>query len=323
MSPLHPATVAGLLPLYARSTYRRLSRRKPGTGGSTSARYCYSIWLRHLVLAARSGLPTMPRVVAELGPGDSLGVGLAALLTGASEYDAMDSVAYSNVERNLAVFDELAALFAARAPLPGDDEFPDVKPRLDSYAFPAHILDAARLESALAPDRREAIRQAIAEPGRPGPIRIQYFAPWMDVNLACRASVDALVSQAVLEHVDDLPRTYQAMYSWLRPGGWMSHQVDLRSHATAPAWNGHWAYSEAIWRSLVEPHMVISINRQPCSVHLRHASAGGDLRTVIRVPGEAGIGRARLSRDFAGLSDDDLQCQGVFFQVTRPASTPA
>src|SRR4030095_528044 len=208
-------------------------------GGSPCARFSSSTGPAHCVLAARSGLPTMPRVVAELGPGDSLGVGLAALLTGASEYDAMDSVAYSNVERNLAVFDELAALFAARAPLPGDDEFPDVKPRLDSYAFPrpllraarapwpgddefrdinprldsyafpAHILDAARLESALAPDRREAIRQATAEPASPGPIRIQYFAPWMDVNLACRASVDALVSQAVLEHVDDLPRTYQ------------------------------------------------------------------------------------------------------------------
>jgi hypothetical protein len=315
----HPSTAAGLLPLYARSTYRRLSRRKPGTGGSTSARYCYSIWLRHLILASRGGLPTTPRVVAELGPGDSLGVGLAALLTGSAEYYAMDSVAYSNVERNLIVFEEIASLLAQRAALPGDDEFPDVKPRLDSYAFPSDVLDAARLEAALAPDRREAIRRAIAEPDARGPIRIQYFAPWMDVELGRRESVDALVSQAVLEHVDDVPRTYEAMHSWLRPGGWMSHQVDLRSHGTAPAWNGHWAYPERIWRSLVRPHMVITINRQPCSVHLAHAAAGGAaLGTVIHVPGTNGIGRDRLSREWAALSDDDLDCQGVFFQSVKP-----
>jgi hypothetical protein len=42
------------------------------TGGTVSARYCYLVWLRHLVLAERSGLSTNPTVVAELGPGDSL-----------------------------------------------------------------------------------------------------------------------------------------------------------------------------------------------------------------------------------------------------------
>ena len=53
-----------------------------GLGRATSARYCYSVWLRHVALLARNDLWNYPRVVAELGPGDSLGVGLCALLCG-------------------------------------------------------------------------------------------------------------------------------------------------------------------------------------------------------------------------------------------------
>src|SRR3977135_940863 len=39
-----------------------------------SARYCYSVWLRHLVNAWQQGLHTLPEVVVELGPGSSQGV---------------------------------------------------------------------------------------------------------------------------------------------------------------------------------------------------------------------------------------------------------
>ncbi|MBM4372890.1 MAG: hypothetical protein FJ098_14650, partial [Deltaproteobacteria bacterium] len=64
---------------------RFLDRR--GTGGTGSARYCYSVWLRHLVLAKDRGLlDQVPATVAELGPGDSIGIGLAALLSGATAY---------------------------------------------------------------------------------------------------------------------------------------------------------------------------------------------------------------------------------------------
>ena len=54
----------------------------------------------HLVMAHRSGLSTQPEVVAELGPGDSLGIGMAALLTGAEVYYAFDVVEYASNQRN-------------------------------------------------------------------------------------------------------------------------------------------------------------------------------------------------------------------------------
>ena len=49
------------------------------TRGTNSARYCYSVWLRHLVMAHENKLASanvpVPAVVAELGPGD-LGLAL-------------------------------------------------------------------------------------------------------------------------------------------------------------------------------------------------------------------------------------------------------
>jgi len=63
-----------------------------------NARYCYSVWLRHLSILNENGLNTNPSVVAELGPGDSMGVGLMTLLTGTKKYYAFDVVRHTNSE---------------------------------------------------------------------------------------------------------------------------------------------------------------------------------------------------------------------------------
>ncbi len=109
------------------------------TGGTGSARYCYSIWMRHLIMAHESGLSTCPTVVAELGPGKSLGVGCAALISGAQQYVALDVRQHATDSRNLEIFDELVELFANKEPIPDQTEFPNAKPLLKSYDFPTHI----------------------------------------------------------------------------------------------------------------------------------------------------------------------------------------
>ena len=131
------------------------------TGGTDSARYCYSVWLRHLVMAKSNGLNPYPKIVAELGPGDSLGIGLAALISGSEKYFAFDVVKHANTERNIKIFDELVTLFRNREAIPGDDEFPEVKPYLDEYHFPADILDESRLKDALEVSRIQKIRNSI------------------------------------------------------------------------------------------------------------------------------------------------------------------
>ena len=74
------------------------------TGGTESARYCYSVWLRHLIMAYKNGLKSHPQIIAELGPGDSLGMGLAALLSGAELYYGFDVVRYAHPKTNLSIF---------------------------------------------------------------------------------------------------------------------------------------------------------------------------------------------------------------------------
>ena len=112
---------------------------KLGSGGTFSSRYCYAVWMRHIVLAHKSKLNYYPNVVAELGPGDSLGVGIMALMLGSKKYIACDVVEFSNPEKNLIVLEELLIMLRNRDAIPDDSEFPRIIPRLDDYSFPNDV----------------------------------------------------------------------------------------------------------------------------------------------------------------------------------------
>jgi hypothetical protein len=282
------------------------------TGGTGSARYCYSVWLRHLTLARGAGLLAgMPSVVAELGPGDSIGIGLAALLSGVEQYYALDLVRYTELKMNLEVFDALVALFHARTPIPAEAEFPGIFPKLHSYDFPSHLFAPNALDRALAPERVREIRSSIAAPAEPGS-RIVYQAPWSDAAVIREHSVDYLYSQAVLEHVDDLAGVYPAMRRWLRPGGAMSHQIDFQSHGKADTWNGHWTYGDLTWK-LVAGRRAYLLNRVPRSEHIRLLEESGfTLVQEIATRSPSALRRGALARRFRTLSEDDLTTSGTF-----------
>ncbi len=288
------------------------------TGGSDSARYCYSVFLRHLSILGRLGLDTPLSSVAELGPGDSLGIGIAAVVAGAERYRAFDVKAFAANDRNLAVFDELTALFRDRAPIPSESEFPEIKPPLDAHDFPSDLLNHARLEAALLPGRIERLRREIAAIGTPGEGCVSYAAPWHDDDRIAAGSVDWILSQAVMEHVDDLEGTYAACWRWLRPGGVMSHQIDFKSHGTAPQWNGHWAFSDFAWR-LVRGARPYLINRQPHSVHVDlMMRAGFEILCDRTFRSSGGLPRERLAGRYRSLSDDDLATSGAFIVARKP-----
>src|SRR5689334_16590122 len=132
-----------------------------GTGGSVTGAYCYSVWLRHMTLIARHVPGFRPRVVVELGPGDSIGLGLAALLSASDCYYGLDVVEHANSATNLRVLDELVELFRKREPIPGDEQFPRLNPRLGTYAFPTDLFNEIELERRLAPAHVEKLRQAL------------------------------------------------------------------------------------------------------------------------------------------------------------------
>ncbi len=294
------------------------------TGGTVCARYCYSVWMRHLCMAHRNGMSTDFQAVAELGPGDSLGLGLAALLSGARAYYALDIVPYTCNERNLKVLRELVALFRSREPIPSEKEFPGVRPALDSYSFPHDILTDERLERALDPERITAIGEALQKPGKQqgGPVTIAYYVPWNDGRVVQESSVDLIFSQAVLEHIDDLDGTYQAMYRWLKPDGILSHEIDFRAHHLDARWNAHWTYSDMVWK-LIRGKRPYLLNRQPLSVHLGWLRRNGfNVTFTMKHQRESAVSRSMLARPFRDMSEEDLTTSGVFLQAGKGCRSP-
>ncbi len=300
----------------------RLRRRPAHTGESDSARYCYSIWLRHLVMAHNSGLDCHPRTVAELGPGASLGVGLAAMLTGANRYQAFDVKMHGSLERNLEILDALVELLGRRSAIPDEVEFPAVYPRLASYEFPTQVVTEANLARALRPARIESIRNALQDPSTGGDdeIGILYYAPWHDPKVVKKGSVDMIFSQAVLEHVEDLDHTYRSLRRWLKPGGFMSHTIGFGSHGCASPWNGHWRYSDLTW-ILMRGRRGTFLNREPHSAHLRYMRETG-FRVVcdVRTTNASGIRRMDLTSRFSRMSDQDLATSSGFILAVKPPS---
>lgn len=290
-----------------------------GTGGTISARYCYTVWLRHLTIAHKNGLSPQLDTIAELGPGDSIGIGLAALISGANKYYALDAVKYARNKRNIKIFDELVTLFKAREKIPDEIEFPRIKFCLDSYDFPSHILTEKHLGEALKQDRLDSIRKALLnlDGGDENGIQISYCVPWYDLAVVKENSIDMIYSQAVMEHVDNLDYTYEVLHRWLKPSGFLSQDVDFRSHGTASKWNGHWGYSDFVWK-LMRGKLPYLLNRRLHSEHINLLEKFGfKIVCDLKTKDTSGIKRESLAPKFKDMSDDDLITSTAFIQAIK------
>jgi hypothetical protein len=265
-------------------------------------------------------LPTKFETTVELGPGDSLGIGLAAILSGTERYLAVDVIRYADSSLNLQIFEELIALFRAHAPIPDDAEFPLVQPSLPSYAFPSDVLTSARLDAALNPNRLELIRAFITNPATTAraDAPLCYLAPW-EPGVIRDATVDLVLSQSVLEYPHDLAGIYAEMYRWLKRGGVMSHEIDFKSIGITTDWNGHWSCSDAVWR-LAAGRRRHRLNREPHSTHIALIEKMG-CRIVCdeRIIRPSGIKRAQLAPRFRHLTDEDLITGSALIQAVKLA----
>lgn len=281
--------------------------------GTASAESCYSIFLRQLCLIQGAGVGGVPKVVAELGPGSSLGVGLAALIAGAERYYALDLIDYSDVDANLMVFDELVELFQNRAPIPASGVHSMRFPDLDAYHFPKFLA----IEEPSAFNRRVgAIRSDFASAGNQF---VKVAAPWTETAVVERNSVDWVFSQSVLEHIDDLEGVYRALGQWLKPTGLMSHLIDFDSHGKVREWNGHWAVGDRAWAALRgrRPYL---INRAPYAEYVRLAEANG-FETVLELRNKRfdGLLPEQFSPRFRSITDEDARLRMVLAISRRAA----
>ena len=321
-----------LLPANTRTIIKGLVSYIPGVYNfvddtrSVSAAFCYSVWLRHLVIASENGLNTDPKVFAELGPGSSLGVGLSAMLCGTDTHYALDVIPFAQKDRNMEILDELIYLFSKRASIPhGEDFATEVRPPLSSYGFPRYILTDERLEQSMTPDRIASIRTALKRAlsgdtvsEDSGSIEIFYVAPWNDAQVVPADCADMVLSNTVMQCVEDLQEAYSGCYSWLRAGGYMSHNIDFSSYGATKEWNGHWACSSLEWR-LMRGNRLYLLNRQPHSVHIDlMEKTGFKIMCDLKFMTDSGIKRSRLASGFEWISDEDLHTEGAFIQALKP-----
>lgn len=298
------------------SAYRKIIPEREHTGGTTHPLYCYAVWMRHLSMLLDAAPHFRYRTVVELGPGDTIGAGLAALFCGAERYYGLDSHPYLRLTDSLDTFDHLVSFYRQRYPIPSGGEFCDVQPDLPVYDFPRHHFWVQNLEANLETERLTKFRTALSNTARPAipsdDALIRYLAPWRAEDLP-PASVDFLFSQAVLEHVENMQMSYEAMARWVRPGGYISHTIDFRSHGTSLDWNGHWAYSKSDWKRANSHKAFRRINRLPRSAHLRHIeNAGFEIvhsRTMRR---SDGIKARHVSPDYEMMPDEDLHSWGIY-----------
>ena len=172
------------------------------------------IFMRHLVALGKTGVTFENKVVMEFGPGSSYGMGIAALLSGAKRYYALDLIYYTSDIRNLAIFDEMVKMFKTRAPVPIAGSCAKMFPFIDDPAFPKSALPDALLERTLNPNRIRAIRRDLQIRGN------AFIRPRSSTHIhgiVLDEPADIILSELVLEHVDDLKSTYEAFRRWLAP----------------------------------------------------------------------------------------------------------
>ncbi len=290
------------------------------------ARSAYTTWLRNLVAFEQSGLPTEYFSVGEIGPGDSFSAGLAAMLTGADQYYALDVVDTALNFPNGKILDFLVELFGARTPIPDNVEFPKHRPRLNIRGFPKHILTDERLRRSLAPERIERIRSAIERARDPSPsqekIRIQRIVGWYTREVAERyvGSMDLIMSTAAMEHVDDVESTYSTSALLLRPHGIIGHAIDYKCHDTASQWNGQLTYGDRTWK-IIRGKSVFFINRYTHSLHLEALAPYFDLINDDRYVRSNELNPGDLAPRFRHIPESDLVTSESFIIARkRPES---
>jgi hypothetical protein len=131
-------------------------------------------------------------------------------------------------------------------------------------------------------------------------------------------SVHLLSSEAVVEHLDDLPRAAARLYALMAPGGVAAHNVDVRDHRiySTPRRYTPWSFMEEEddaplknWKcnGLRCGEVIACFEGAGFKVHALHR---------IRETPPPGL-RDRLRGRYAALSDEELETVGFTCVMTR------
>jgi hypothetical protein len=306
-----------------KSYFPTLHTSEKGVNSRPTGAYCYSVWMRHLSIITKAVPSFRPRAVVELGPGDSLGVGCAALLSGAEHYIGLDHAVRADPRHDVRVLDELVELYGHRAPIPDERVFPHLLPRLPAYNFPNRLFaDDGPRNIRIDEDRVESIRAALLDRQDVlyDNVPVGYMVPW-GMRTIDRQAIDLVISQASLQDLahdadgSELAGAFAAMSRWLRKGGIMSHQIDF-SFPLGAEWNHHWHYPEAAWRVLRGNRQAFG-NRVPLSVYLELCDEYDFQVVSVKRVEQPGLPREKAAPRFRDLPEADFATSSAHIVAVR------
>ncbi|MHB2153607.1 class I SAM-dependent methyltransferase [Calditrichota bacterium GD2] len=281
--------------------------KKSGSGGTFRADYCYSVWLRHLVMLHKSKLIRHVdeiKNIAEIGPGDSLGIGISAIFCGINNYYAFDVIKHANSKENIKIAQEIKNLYLKGQDIPYQNGFENTNPKLEDYSFPTSILPDYITDQSYLDKRLKQISKALFN--KQSEIKIEYVVPWNKLDIEPDIKLDLIYSQAVMEHILDIDYAYHKMYEWLRVGGIISHQIDFKSHEMTKEWNGHWFINDTVWKFLMHGRKY-PINRFPLSVHLTSIkNTGFTIKKILPVINKTSLDRRKSLKENIEYIEEDF-----------------
>ncbi|MEZ4792425.1 MAG: methyltransferase domain-containing protein [Gelidibacter sp.] len=292
---------------------RKLFRNKAYAASNSD--YCYGVWMKHLKHWLTQN-DQVPNTVLEIGCGNSLGVGLAALISGSSKFYALERTQFWNNSTNLRVFDELVELFKLRKTSPDVYHCDNPTDEKKTNSFPSDVLNESHLKQCLSNERLQKIRKELERPDNPNNTFIISIIPWYNENQVESNSVDLICSHTVLQHVMDLDLAYISMQRWLKKGGYLSHTIDFKSMNTSSQWNGHWDYNEKEWRTVTGG--VDLINREPVSKHYTLLEQYGfSIKFKKTIHMENQLPSSKLATIFSSLNTTDLTTSGLYYFANK------
>jgi SAM-dependent methyltransferase len=232
----------------------------------------------------------------ELGPGDSMPIGLAALALGAAQYIGCDR-------------------------FPGDIAGASARAlyELVCARLPVELLDALRARG-LEPGTFPWLPTS---PGDPPVVRFVAVAAERVHDALPPESVDVVFSYNVIEHVADPFATFASAYRVLRPGGVMLHRVDYGPHACWLSYQNPLLFltvAEPVWRAMGSNRGTPNRFRHP-EIIAAMTRAGFTTQTLDTQLCDAAFAEAirpRLVRA-KDISVPELQILNSLLLATKPA----
>ena len=214
--------------------------------------------------------------MAEFGTGASLGTLVSAIKDGVKNAVGLDLIPYANnYKLNKRIIDELIP----------KNKFPKLNMNLS--------IELGNLSNTFSNNR------------------IKYIAPLDDTKLSQYESIDLIFSHSVLEHVDNLKKSYKIMFKLLKKGGLMSHKIDHSSHQITNSWNGHYVLNKFVWK-LIRGNKPYLLNRVTPSEHKKLILSVG-----FKIIHEEYITSNNYDKNSLFLKDDDHLIKTSLFIIEK------